>query len=62
MSGHVVLAYGITANGELMLADSNFRYYHDQSAGGARYTLPYRSACAADNGTSTSFCILAKEA
>lgn len=59
MSGHVVLAYGVTPNGDLMIADSDFRYFSDKTAGGAKYTLPYQSLCLPKIGDIT-FCILSK--
>lgn len=58
MVGHVVVAYGVTANGKLLIADSGYQYRDDKTFG-AKYSLPYKSVAIPKIGDIT-FCILSK--
>lgn len=57
--GHVVVAYGVTANGKLLIADSGYQYRNDPTVG-AKYAVPYKTLAIPKIGDIT-FCILSKE-
>lgn len=55
MTGHTVLAYGITADGKLKILDSGKRYYNDGSLP-RLYELPFKVLC--DGKLSQAICFV----
>lgn len=60
MTGHAILAFGVTSSGKIMFADSDYRYSTDQTSG-VTYPLHYKTVSAAKfSDIAETFCILEK--
>ena len=59
MTGHTVVAYGLTKDGKLKIANSGYKYFLDRTVG-CTYKLPYKTMCLPDSEQSVSFYIVEK--
>ena len=59
MYGHVNVAYGLTKDGKIKIADSGYGNYLDRTIGN-KYKLPYKTMMVPDNEQSVSFYIVEK--
>lgn len=60
MTGHAIVAYGLTPSGKIMFADSSSRYYNNPELGGGKYATFIKSTTANVSGNLPEFCIVEK--